>query len=191
MRGGYAPPAIAGSRITVAPRGPASRARRACGCPRRRRRRSRTGAGPRAQGSGTSGRRAARRRCRPTPGTSRSPPVAARSVGGIRTFVHAPSCRRCRDSRAELDVVDVLGDRRVLAADGAGRVAPERDLGERAASASKSSSRPTSGSPIPSASFSASVAWIEPITPGRTPSTPPSAQLGASSGGGGCGNRQR
>ena len=62
---------------------------------------------------------------------------------------------------------------------------------KEAASASKSSSRPTSGSPIPSASLSASFAWIEPITPGSTPSTPPSAQLGASSGGGGCGNRQR
>ena len=34
-------------------------------------------------------------------------------------------------------------------------------------SASKSSRRPTSGSPIPSASFSASFAWIEPITPGQ------------------------
>ena len=34
---------------------------------------------------------------------------------------------------------------------------------------------------MPSATFSASVAWIEPMTPGSTPSTPPSAQLGASS----------
>src|ERR1043166_735364 len=52
------------------------------------------------------------------------------------------------------------------------------------ASASYSSSRPTSGSPTPSASFNASVAWIEPITPGSTPSPPPSAQLGPRSGGG-------
>src|SRR5439155_20739138 len=58
-------------------------------------------------------------------------------------------------------------------------------------SASKRSSRPISGSPIPSASLIASLACREPITPGSTPSTPPSAQLGASSGGGGCGNRQR
>ena len=33
--------------------------------------------------------------------------------------------------------------------------------------------------------------WSEPTTPGNTPSTPPSAQLGASSGGGGCGKRHR
>ncbi len=31
----------------------------------------------------------------------------------------------------------------------------------------------------------------QPMIPGRTPSTPPSAQLGASSGGGGVGKRQR
>src|SRR6476659_185014 len=60
-----------------------------------------------------------------------------------------------------------------------------------AASASYSSSRPTSASPIPSASLRASVAWIDPTTPGSTPRTPPSAQLGASSGGGGVGKRQR
>ena len=59
------------------------------------------------------------------------------------------------------------------------------------ASASKRSSRPISGSPIPSASLSASLACSEPTMPGSTPSTPPSAQLGASSGGGGSGNRQR
>src|SRR5919199_748021 len=52
-----------------------------------------------------------------------------------------------------------------------------------AASASKSSSRPTSGSPIPSASLSASFACSEPMIPGSTPSTPPSAHEGASSGG--------
>src|SRR5439155_24490472 len=60
-----------------------------------------------------------------------------------------------------------------------------------AASASKSSSRPASESPIPSASFSASLAWSEPMSPGRTPRTPPSAQLGASSGGGGGAKSQR
>src|SRR5881398_1632380 len=52
------------------------------------------------------------------------------------------------------------------------------------ASASKRSSRPTSGSPIPRQSLSASLACSEPTMPGSTPSTPPSAQLGASSGGG-------
>jgi len=30
-----------------------------------------------------------------------------------------------------------------------------------------------------------SIAWIEPTMPGKTPNTPASAQLGASSGGGG------
>ena len=54
-------------------------------------------------------------------------------------------------------------------------------------SASKSSSRPTSGSPSPRTSFSASFAWSKPMIPGSTPRTPPSAQLGASSGGGGVG----
>src|SRR5206468_1422012 len=52
-------------------------------------------------------------------------------------------------------------------------------------SASKRSRRPTSGSPIPSRSLIVSFACSEPTMPGSTPSTPPSAQLGASSGGGG------
>ena len=60
-----------------------------------------------------------------------------------------------------------------------------------AVSASKSSSLPISGLPMPSASFSVSFACYEPITPGSTPSTPPSAHDGASSGGGGVGKRQR
>ena len=37
----------------------------------------------------------------------------------------------------------------------------------------------------------ASFACSDPITPGRTPSTPPSAHDGASSGGGGVGKRHR
>ena len=57
--------------------------------------------------------------------------------------------------------------------------------------ASYRSSRPTSDSPSPVISLIASVAWIEPITPGRTPNTPPSAQLGTVPGGGGEGKRQR
>ena len=52
-------------------------------------------------------------------------------------------------------------------------------------SASNRSSRPISGSPMPRMSLIASVAWITPISPGSTPSTPPSAQLGTSPGGGG------
>ena len=58
-------------------------------------------------------------------------------------------------------------------------------------SASTSSSRPISGSPMPVRSLIASVAWITPISPGSTPSTPPSAQLGTSPGGGGSRKRQR
>ena len=42
---------------------------------------------------------------------------------------------------------------------------------------------PTSGSPNPSSNLIVSTAWIEPTMPGRTPSTPASAQLGASSAG--------
>ena len=44
-----------------------------------------------------------------------------------------------------------------------------------------------SGSPTPRISLIVSVAWITPMTPGSTPSTPPSAQLGTSPGGGGSG----
>jgi hypothetical protein len=40
-------------------------------------------------------------------------------------------------------------------------------------------------------SLIASVAWIAPITPGSTPNTPPSAQLGTVPGGGGDGNKHR
>src|SRR5437588_1100140 len=48
-----------------------------------------------------------------------------------------------------------------------------------------------SGSPIPSSSFTASVACTSPITPGSTPRTPASLQLGTRPGGGGEGYRQR
>jgi hypothetical protein len=43
----------------------------------------------------------------------------------------------------------------------------------------------------PSTSLIASVACSTPITPGSTPSTPASAQLGDAPGGGGAGYRQR
>ncbi len=54
-------------------------------------------------------------------------------------------------------------------------------------SASISSSRPISGSPMPSTSLSASAACHVPTMPASTPSTPPSAQFGTSSAGGGFG----
>ena len=48
-----------------------------------------------------------------------------------------------------------------------------------------------SGSPRPRRSLIVSIAWIDPMMPGRTPSTPASAQEGASSAGGGSGIMQR
>ena len=48
-------------------------------------------------------------------------------------------------------------------------------------------SRPSSGSPMPVISLTASVTMIEPIEAQSTPSTPPSAQLGTMPGGGGSG----
>src|SRR3954471_9064613 len=67
----------------------------------------------------------------PSAATWRSPPTCSRSVGGMRTVVMPapPSCGLPRPG-AELDVVDVLRDRRVVAADGAVRVAADRDLAE-------------------------------------------------------------
>ena len=47
--------------------------------------------------------------------------------------------------------------------------------------------RPINDSPRPSSNLIVSRAWIEPTIPGKTPSTPASAQLGASSAGGGSG----
>ena len=48
-----------------------------------------------------------------------------------------------------------------------------------------------SGSPAPVISLIVSSAWSDPITPGSTPSTPPSAQFGTRPGGGGWRKRQR
>ena len=58
-------------------------------------------------------------------------------------------------------------------------------------SASMSSSRELSDSPMPKKCFKASVAWMLPTSPVSAPSTPASAQLGTIPGGGGEGNRQR
>src|SRR4029078_8999604 len=57
--------------------------------------------------------------------------------------------------------------------------------------ASNSSSRLTSVSGAPRINLIVSVAWIVPTIPGKTPSTPPSAQLGTSPGGGGSAYKQR
>ena len=53
--------------------------------------------------------------------------------------------------------------------------------------ASYTSSLPTSVSPAPRISLMVSVAWMVPMTPGRTPKTPASAQDGTRPGGGGSG----
>ena len=116
---------------------------------------------------------------------------AARSAPG-RSLRHAaglpsspPPLRR---DAAELIVVDQL------ASPSGGRRTPGTP--DRAAASARGSAcsrrrraaagRPAS-SPPPSSSLIASVAWIVPITPGSTPSTPPSAQLGTRPGGGGSG----
>src|SRR5437016_3011522 len=52
-------------------------------------------------------------------------------------------------------------------------------------SASNNSKRPTRLSPRPRINLIVSIAWMEPTIPGRTPSTPPSAQEGTRPGGGG------
>src|SRR5256885_15078007 len=59
-----------------------------------------------------------------------------------------------------------------------------------APNASYRSSLPISGSPDPVISLITSVAWSIPIVPGRTPSTPLAPHDGASSAGGGGGERQ-
>ena len=45
--------------------------------------------------------------------------------------------------------------------------------------------------PAPVMNFNTSVAWMAPMTPGNTPSTPPSPQLGTAPDGGGSGYKQR
>src|SRR5437763_777561 len=59
------------------------------------------------------------------------------------------------------------------------------------ARASTINSRPTSPSPNPTISRTASSAIIEPMTPASAPNIPASAQAGTEPAGGGSGNRQR
>ena len=58
-------------------------------------------------------------------------------------------------------------------------------------SASCTSSRPTSGSPMPVSSLTASVAMTDPMLAHTAPSTPPSAHDGTHPGGGWSGKTQR
>jgi hypothetical protein len=88
---------------------------------------------------------------------------------------------------AELDVVHVVRDRGAVPTNRAIRVAAHRDLVERRPEGVEEEEAP--GECV--TAVEASLAWIEPMIPGRTPRTPPSAQLGASSGGGGWGYRHR
>ena len=94
-------------------------------------------------------------------------------------------------SGAELHVVDVLGDRRVLAADRAVRVAPERDLRERRAERVEQLQPPDQRVADLEHELQRLARLERADMPGSTPSTPPSAHDGASSGGGGVGKRQR
>src|SRR4029079_375865 len=75
----------------------------------------------------------------------------------------------------------------------AGQLGSRRTLKLRnvSSSASYASNRPRTGSRMSSSNLMASSAWIEPMMPGSTPSTPASAHDGASSGGGGSGSRHR
>ena len=92
---------------------------------------------------------------------------------------------------AELDVVHVVRDRGAVAADRAVRVPANGDLVERRPEGVEE--KQPSGERVPAIEdeLERLVRLEEPMIPGRTPRTPPSAQLGASSGGGGWGKRQR
>src|ERR1043166_746321 len=57
--------------------------------------------------------------------------------------------------------------------------------------ASYRSNRPISSLPLPRMSLTASLAWMLPMVAQMTPSTPPSAQLGTSPGGGGLGEQNK
>ena len=94
-------------------------------------------------------------------------------------------------SGAELDVVDVLGDRGGLAADRARRVAAELDLAELRHERVEEEQPADERLADAEAELQRLARLERADDAGRTPSTPPSAQLGASSGGGGCGKRQR
>src|SRR6478672_1639106 len=67
----------------------------------------------------------------PDASTSRAPPASARSTGGtLTTLIRRQLDGAACSSTAELDVVDVLGDRRLLAAHRAVRAALDLHLGE-------------------------------------------------------------
>ena len=92
---------------------------------------------------------------------------------------------------AERFVVDQLGDGRRLAAHRAIGVPADLHFLEVHVQGVVQEQPADQRLALPVISLIASVAWIEPITPGRTPNTPPSAQLGTVPGGGGEGKRQR
>src|SRR5450759_4786324 len=96
------------------------------------------------------------------------------------------ACGRHRSSYSAITIGGASGPQ-------VGQVGSRRTLNVRklSSSASYARRRPISGSPRFRSSLIASSAWIEPTMPGSTPSTPASAQLGASSGGGGSGRRHR
>ena len=87
------------------------------------------------------------------------------------------------DDRERL-VVDQLGDRQVLAADGALGVLADGDV-EGQLEGVVDQQPPDQRVAVPQSSFTASLAWTEPTVAQSTPSTPPSAQEETMPGGGG------
>ncbi len=92
-----------------------------------------------------------------------------------------------RMDAAELFVIDQLGDGRLIAADGAFRIAPDLELAEGHLPGIVEQQPADQRLALAQHQLDASVAWMQPTRPGRMPSTPPSAQLGTSPGGGGSG----
>src|SRR4029450_987743 len=85
----------------------------------------RTGSAPRGRESGPSGRRGGHGRGRP-----RRAPRARRRSARAESVGCEPSSRGLPGARAELDVVDVVRDRRMLAADRAVWIAAKLDFAE-------------------------------------------------------------
>src|SRR3546814_2391422 len=86
---------------------------------------------------------------------------------------------RISDWSSDVCSSDLPGNGRPRAHSGQSGSGGSRVSRKRIDSASKCSSRPVSGSPTCNSSLSTSVASSIPITPGSTPSTPASLQLGA------------
>ena len=112
------------------------------------------------------------------------PPTVSRRTGGMRTLLTpAPPARLgVAGSASQGDASPQAGQ--------AGSRQIRTSLNS-VVMASNISSRPASVSPTPSSSLKTSLACSRPAMPGSTPSTPATAQAGASSSGGWIGYMQR